>query len=88
VALMPRWGRIKVALGELSGAYQLPINTLWGGFDVALGGFARLLLIGCWLFEVGCSVFSISIPNTTCLPRLPRGGLEAPWTNPGHTLVP
>jgi hypothetical protein len=29
-----------VALGWLWGANQLPINTLCGGFDVALGGFA------------------------------------------------
>jgi hypothetical protein len=29
-----------VALGWLWGAYPLAINTLWGGFDVALGGFA------------------------------------------------
>jgi hypothetical protein len=29
-----------VALGWLWGAYQLAINTLCGGFDVALGGFA------------------------------------------------
>jgi hypothetical protein len=30
-----------VALGWLWGAYQLAINRLWGGFDVALGGFPR-----------------------------------------------
>jgi hypothetical protein len=30
-----------VALGWLWGAYQLPINRLCGGFEVALGGFAR-----------------------------------------------
>jgi hypothetical protein len=29
-----------VALGWLWGAYQLAINRLCGGFDVALGGFA------------------------------------------------
>jgi hypothetical protein len=31
-------------------------------------------------------VFTISVPNTTHLSRLPRRGLGAPWTNPGQTL--
>ena len=36
MALGSHWGRIGVAFGWLSGAYQLAINTLCGGFDVAL----------------------------------------------------
>jgi hypothetical protein len=32
--------------------------------------------------------FTISLPNTTRLPRLPQAGLGAPWTNPGQALVP
>ena len=53
--------------------------------QVALPGLSEL---GSRMLDVGCSVFSISLPNTTRLPRLPRGGLVAPWTNPGHVLVP
>ena len=42
VALGSHWGRIGVALGWLWSRNWLPINTLCGGFDVALGGFAVL----------------------------------------------
>ena len=35
-------------------------------------------------FRVRCSASTISLPNPSPLPRLPRGGLGAPWTNPGH----
>ena len=55
---------------------------------VALGGFARPFDAGSWMLDVGCSVFSISIPNTTHLTRLGRAGLGASWSNHGHTLVP
>ena len=54
---------------------------------MALGGFALPFDVGCWMLDVGCSVFTISLPNTTRLPRRPRGGLGAPWTNPGQGLV-
>jgi hypothetical protein len=43
-----------VALGWLWGAYRLAINTLYGGFDVALSGCARTP----FLFQL--SAFSIS----------------------------
>src|ERR1035437_2321854 len=40
------------------------------------------------LSDVGCSVFPISILNTTVLSRLPLGGLGAPWTYPGTIDYP
>jgi hypothetical protein len=79
---------MQVASRWLYGAYPLAINTLWGGFVVALGGFALPFKVRRSMFEVQSSVFTISISNLTPLPRLPRGGLGAPWTNPGHGLVP
>jgi hypothetical protein len=49
-----------------------------------------MLDVGCWMLDVGCSRFevrssasTISIPNTTPLPRLPRAVLGAPWAYPG-----
>ncbi len=48
-------------------------------FDVALGGFALLFRIPHSPFRIGPMVFAISSPNTTRLPRLPRGGLGALW---------
>ena len=61
-------------------------------------GFAALCLCVGWTafllsfrFQLSGLIpqpFTISIPNTTRLPRLPRGGLGALWTYPGHTLVP
>ena len=55
---------------------------------LALGGFARHFFIHNSSFCLRPRVFTISLPNTTPLPRLPWGGLGAPWTNPGHVLVP
>ena len=65
-----------VALRWLSGAYPLATNTLWGGFGWL-----------CPAFKVRSSEFIISIPNTTCLPCLPRGGLGAsgPTLDPPYT---
>ena len=51
--------------------------------SVALGGFAGLFKVRSSRFKVQSLVLSISIPNTSPLPHLPRGGLEAPWTYPG-----
>jgi hypothetical protein len=42
-------------------AYQLAIDTLWDGFDVALMWLWVALPapppfdVGCWMFDVGCS---------------------------------
>jgi hypothetical protein len=58
------------------------------GYQVALGGFARLFRTPHSALRIRPRVFTISLPNTTRFPRLPRGGLGAPWTNPGHALVP
>jgi hypothetical protein len=73
VALGWLWSGFRVALGWLWGRNRLAINTLWGGFDVALGGFARLFRIPHSPFRIRPMVFAISSPNTTRLPRLPRG---------------
>jgi hypothetical protein len=91
-SLLPRYylvtSSLHMALGWLWGAYPLAINTLWSGFDVALGGFGWGPTVRSWMLDVRCWMFIISLPNPTPLPRLPRGGLGAPWTNPGHVLVP
>jgi hypothetical protein len=86
VALRSHWGGFGVALRWLSGRNPLAINRLWGGFDMALGGFARALLHSA--FHLRSQVFTINLPNTTRLRLLPRGGLGALWTNSGHVLVP
>src|ERR1035437_7846576 len=49
----------------------------------ASGGFVPLFKVQGSRFEVQGSVFSISVPNTTALSRLPRRGLGALWTYPG-----
>ena len=43
MALVEPWGRIGVALEWLWSRNRLAINTLCGGFDIALGGFGRRL---------------------------------------------
>jgi hypothetical protein len=58
VALETHWGRIVGALGWLWSRNRLPINTLCGGFDVALGGLrgaAPPLLFStfCFLLSLG-----------------------------------
>ena len=104
LALEELWGRIGDALGWLWSRNRLPINTLWSGFGVALeelgrpvthhesppalGGCARPFEVGSWMLDVRCSVFTISLPNTTLLPRPLGGGLEEVWYHPGPTLYP
>jgi hypothetical protein len=72
---------------------------LQGRIGVALGGFRTSRFpwrqtafppgeLRLWALDFGLRATTISIPNLTRLPRLPRGGLGAAWTNPGHTLVP
>ena len=36
-------GGFEVALGSQSVAYRLPTKCLWGGYEMALGGFAQAL---------------------------------------------
>jgi hypothetical protein len=99
VALWSHWGSFGVAIGCLSTGFDVALMWLWAalrsplsGFrfqhfsfclSVALGGFAPPFDVGSWMFDAGCSVLTISVPNTTSLSRLPRGGLGAPWTYPG-----
>src|ERR1035437_1812649 len=45
MALGSHRGSFRVALGWLWGRNRLPINTLWGGFGLALGGFVRPFFI-------------------------------------------
>ena len=81
VALMSHWG----------GLPSPPTAFLLSAFYFLLsprGVFARPFDVGSWLLDVGCSVFTISIPNTTPLPRLSRGGLGALWHHPGTFLYP
>ena len=81
-------GGIPVAFPEPSPGFQAPctrpvpdfrvtLGSHWGGFGLALGGFARLFEVWSSMFDVRCSAFTISILNTTPLSRLPRGGLVA-----------
>jgi hypothetical protein len=58
------------------------LNALAVGLWVALRSLARLFKVRGSRFEVQSSVFPISLPNTTPLPRLPGGGLGVPWTIP------
>ena len=55
---------------------------------LALASFAGPFDVGSWMSDVGCSVFTISVLNTTHLPRLPRGGLGVLWYHPGTFLYP
>jgi hypothetical protein len=72
-----------VALGGLRGLPPLfPLSTFCFRLSLS-GGFARLFKVRGSRFEVQSSVFSISVPNTTALSRLPRRGLGAPWTYHG-----
>jgi hypothetical protein len=63
-----------VALGWLWVPNRLPISRLWGGFGMALWGFAASkafkvqgsgfrvqgsgFKVRCWMLDVGCSTFS------------------------------
>jgi hypothetical protein len=46
-----------VALGWLWTPEYMPSICLLYGFAVALGGFAPPFEIGCWMFDVRCSMF-------------------------------
>ena len=69
----------------------LPCTWLWRSFGVPFGGFARPFFILHSSFCIRPRAFTISHPNTTPLPRAPRGGLggtlDKPWTCPG-TIEP
>ncbi len=73
------WGRIGVALGAFARFFCILNSSFCLRAGVALAGFARPFGLGSWLLDVECSVFPISNSNTTPLPRLPHGGLGAPW---------
>src|ERR1022692_278804 len=47
----------EVALGWLWTPEYMPSICLVYGFAVALGGFAPPFEIGCWMFDVRCSMF-------------------------------
>ena len=69
------------------GGSVLPSIWLADGFEVALG-WLEATLSGFSGSEVrGWKLRFISLPNTTSLPRLPGGGLGAPWTCAG-TIAP
>jgi hypothetical protein len=86
VALVKPWGSLGVALECLCGAYQQALGWPWVALcsplsdfsfcpTVALDGLARLRDIGCWMFDVGCSMssgFSFQLSAFQLLPnRMP-----------------
>jgi hypothetical protein len=84
VALMWLWGGYWVPTAWLSTRFGVALMSHCCGFRVALGVFARPLKVRSSRFEVQSLVFTISIPNTTPLPRLPRGGLGEVWYEQEH----
>ena len=91
-------GESPVCLPSLARVFLLSVFPISAFPSAAFAprGFARwsflfgcsMLDVGRWKFEVRCSAFTISILNPTPLPRLPRGGLGAPWYRPGTFLYP
>ena len=51
------------------------------------GGFALPFRIPHSAIRIRPRVFTISLPNTPPHPRLPRGGLGAPWYHPSPTQI-
>jgi hypothetical protein len=80
----------RVALEWLWGAYQLAINRLCGGFEVALTSLwvalPGFLLVGCWLFGVHHKRSKYNAPLPPPL-GWSGGALVPPWTYPG-TIEP
>ena len=102
-------GGIPVAFPEPSPGFQAPctrpvpdfrvtLGSHWGGFGLALGGFARLFEVWSSMFDVRCSMFRVHHKHPEYNPPLPPpsgrsgGSLDKPWTCPGtiepsHTAV-
>ena len=63
------------------------LRRLWGGFDMALGGFARPFDVGSWMLDVGCWMFNVHHKHTEYnSPPTPPWGwsggtLDIPWTH-------
>ena len=91
VALGSHWGGFGVPIGWLSVGFEVALGWLWTpeympsicllyGFAVALGGFAPPFEIGCWMFDVRCSMFE-NQPSNSFL-AAPAGLLQSGLITP------
>src|ERR1035441_7014437 len=91
VALGSHWCGFGVPIGWLSVGFEVALGWLWtpeympsicllDGFAVALGGLSvqvSKLDVGCWMFDVRCSMFRTANRPGSQRPRGPEGARKS-----------